>query len=194
LGRALWRTLPEDRFDLSPQRSRGGRYALVADVRIDNRDELISDCGLRAEDSAGLCDAALLLCAIEKWGLSALDRIIGPYAFALWDGIERCLSLARDPFGLRPLCYHSVPGFFAFATMAKGLHAVGRIPRAPDFEELASLHALWPPTGARTFFEGIERVRAGHIVKVTATGGRRRDANRCACLARAPMPKVCGLT
>jgi asparagine synthetase B (glutamine-hydrolysing) len=41
LGRRLMRVLPEDTFDRQPLIGAGGRYVLVADVRLDNRDELI---------------------------------------------------------------------------------------------------------------------------------------------------------
>src|SRR3974377_552601 len=41
LGRQLTRVLPEDEFDRQPLIGTGGRYVLVADVRLDNRDELI---------------------------------------------------------------------------------------------------------------------------------------------------------
>ena len=41
MGRRLFRTLPEDVHDRQPLQSRDGRLKLVADVRLDNRDELM---------------------------------------------------------------------------------------------------------------------------------------------------------
>ena len=41
LGRRLMRTLPEDRFDRQPLTGGDGRFVLVADLRLDNRDDLI---------------------------------------------------------------------------------------------------------------------------------------------------------
>ena len=40
LGRRLYRTLPEDAFDRQPLQGAGERLVLVADVRLDNREEL----------------------------------------------------------------------------------------------------------------------------------------------------------
>ena len=40
MGRRLFRTLPEDIHDRQPLHDAAGRFTLVADVRLDNRDEL----------------------------------------------------------------------------------------------------------------------------------------------------------
>jgi asparagine synthase (glutamine-hydrolysing) len=72
--------------------------------------------------------------------------------------------------GQRPLHYSRGRGFFAFASMPKGLHALPEIPPAPDREAVAGFLALIPEDGSETFFRGIEKVRAGEIVEVTGDG------------------------
>lgn len=170
LGRRLFRTLPEDVHDRQPLRSRDSRFTLVADVRIDNRDELTSALGLSPADARESCDAAILLACLERWGPGALDRVIGDFAFALWDARARSLMLARDFSGARPLHYHRGRNFFAFASMPKGLHALAEIPRAPDEQTVAEFIALVPQNSSRTYFEGIHRVKPAHIVTVTREG------------------------
>src|SRR5689334_19897333 len=105
LGRQLMRLLPEDAFDRQPLHGGQGRFVLVADLRLDNREELIRGLGVGPEHARTLCDAGVLLAAIERWGDSAIERLIGDYAIALWDRTERRLVLARDPLGQRPLHY-----------------------------------------------------------------------------------------
>ena len=61
LGRQLMRLLPEDSFDRQPLIGGGGRYVMVADVRLDNRDELAAALDIPAAAAQGLCDAAILL-------------------------------------------------------------------------------------------------------------------------------------
>lgn len=174
LGRRLFRSLPEDRHDRGPQASEDGRYHLVADVRLDNRDELAGRLGLDREAAARLPDAAFLLAAWQKWQEGCFDHLLGDYAFAVWDARERRLVLARDPLGGRPLHYHEGKGFFAFASMPKGLHALPDIPYAPDEVSVAELLALIPEQGPRSFFAGISRVETGHVLTVSATGVRAR--------------------
>jgi len=121
-------------------------------------------------ESLRLSDAAILLAAVERWGESCVEKLIGDYAFALWDGAQRRLFLARDPIGQRPLHYHRGNSFFAFASMPKGLHALAAVPYAPDEDGIAEYLLLMPPTGTRTYFRDIERVLPGHIVTVSGHG------------------------
>jgi asparagine synthase (glutamine-hydrolysing) len=170
LGSRLMRLLPEDSFDRQPLIGGGGRYVLVADLRLDNREELTGQLKISSEKASRLCDAAILLTAIERWGEACVERLVGDYAFALWNRERRNLLLVRDPLGQRPLHYHSGNGFFAFASMPKGLHALAAVPYEPDEEGLAQYLLLMPTTGTRTYFRGIERLLPGHTVTVTPEG------------------------
>jgi asparagine synthase (glutamine-hydrolysing) len=170
IGRRLFRTLPEDRFDRQPLQSADGNLVLVADVRLDDREDLSAALGLPRPTAAQLCDAALLLAALESWGEAAVDRLVGDFAFALWNGRERRLTLARDFLGQRPLHYHCGANFFAFATMPKGLHALPEIPYGPDEQAMAEFVTLLPEGDGRSFFKDIAVVEAGHVVTVTCDG------------------------
>ena len=168
LGRRLMRLLPEDAFDRQPLVGGNGRFVLAADLRLDNRDDLVRELGIPSPAASRLSDSAILMAAVERWEEDSVSRIVGDYAFALWDASKRRFMLARDPLGGRPLCYHRGEGFFAFASMPKGLHALPEIPYAPDEQRIAEFLILIPDTGPRTFFEGIERVEPGHVVIVTS--------------------------
>jgi asparagine synthase (glutamine-hydrolysing) len=174
LGRRLAKLLPEDAYDTQPLVGRDSSLVLVADLRLDNRDELAAALGLSSGQTATLCDAALLLAAFERWDDDCCDRLVGDYAFAIWDGRAHRLVLARDLLGSRPLHYHRSEAFFAFASMPKGLHSLADIPRAPDEQRTAEFLALLPEYGPGSFFQGVERVEPGHVVTVTRTGLRSR--------------------
>ena len=170
LGRRLMRVLPEDDFDRQPLIGGGGRYVLVADTRLDNREDLAAALGIPPQQASTLCDASILLAALERWGELCLDHLVGDYAFAFWDGTRRRLLLARDPLGQRPLHYHRSKRLFAFASMPKGLHALSEVPYAPNEERIAECLALMPETGSQSFFQGVERVQPGHVVLITSEG------------------------
>lgn len=170
LGRRLFRLLPEDRFDRAPIVGAEGRRVLVADVRLDNRDELVAALGIGPADAPTMADSAILMAALDRWDEEAVDRLEGDFAFALWDSHRQRLVLARDFMGMRPLHFHRGKGFLAFASMPKGLHALPDVPPAPDRDMLARFLALMPEGGTRTFFAGIERVPAGAICIATRDG------------------------
>src|SRR5689334_21232230 len=92
LGRGLVPTVPEDANDRGPLVR--GPHALVADVRIDNRQELERNLGISRSHAAELPDAAILFEALLAWGTSAFERIVGEFACAFWNGAEKRLLLA----------------------------------------------------------------------------------------------------
>ena len=175
LGRCLHRTLPEDRFDRQPLSNAEARLTLVADVRLDNREELAAALGRAPSDVDGRSDAALLLDCLVRWGERAVDRLAGDFAFACWDGIRQTLMLARDYRGNRPLYFHRGNGMIAVASMPKGLHALAEVPYAPDLQTSAEFLMLLPAIDTPSFWQGIERVPPGTILSVTrsAIGARR---------------------
>lgn len=170
LGQRLFGITAEDRRKQKIASGAGGATLLVADARLDNREELCEALAIAPAQGRSLADPALILRALERWDESAVERLQGDFAFAFWDGRRQRLLLARDFMGQQPLHYARRDGFFAFASMPKGLHALPQIPSAPDREAVASFLALLPEDGSETFFRGIEKVRAGQIVTVTRDG------------------------
>jgi asparagine synthase (glutamine-hydrolysing) len=170
IGRRLFRLLPEDRFDRGPAVGHGGSSLLVADARLDNRDDLCAALGISAEEARGLAENAVIMRVLERWGEDGIERLHGDFTLAWWDGARRRMVLARDFLGSRPLHFHRGNGFFAFASMPKGLHALPELPVAPDEETMARFLALMPEQGTRTFFRNVERVPPAHLGIVTAEG------------------------
>jgi asparagine synthase (glutamine-hydrolysing) len=168
LGRRLFPTLPEDAYDTGPIRE--GPLLLLADLRLDNRAALIAELGIAPDQARSLCDSAIAMRAFVKWRDEAIGRLIGDFAIALWNADTRQLLLARDFMGQRPLHYHRGNGFFAFASMPSGLHALAEIPRRPDLSSLVRFLERAPPTANGRFFEAIERVEPGHVLTVTPDG------------------------
>ncbi len=172
LGRRLYRLLPEDSFDLQPIASECGEFALIADVRLDNREELIASLGLEPRLQAS--DATLLFQAYRRWGDGLLERIVGDFAFAIWDRSKQLLTLARDPLGQRPLHYHLARDFVAFASMPQGLHALPDIPKELDRQQLGRFVADLPRAASATFFRNICRVEPGQVLKISRSGVQAR--------------------
>lgn len=172
-GRCLRRILPEDAFDFQPLLSAGEARLFVADVRIDNRDAVADALGLPKPAAGSLSDSALLMRAWDKWRDAALEKVVGDFAFAAWDGPRRELVIARDALGQRPLHFWMFSGGFAFASMPSGLHALG-VERAPDVHRLAEFLADLAPVNGRVGFRYIEALPAGHLLRWSPEGVRRR--------------------
>ncbi|WP_017672017.1 asparagine synthetase B [Blastomonas sp. AAP53] len=168
----LMRLVPEDRFDRQPLADETGRFHLVADARIDNRTELAADLAIAPERLQSMSDSALILAAWTAWGAASIERLYGDFAFAVWDLEQRHLHLARDFPGGRPLFYARTPNGLAFASMAKGLHALPDVAYAANITTVRDLLGFVPMKGTGSFFAGVDRVEPGTHVCFAAGGER----------------------
>lgn len=155
-----------DMIDRQPLWDGDRRICVVADARIDNAAELALGFGWAAGEGERCSDAALILAAYRRWGPECVDRLRGDFAFVLWDDQEQRLLLARDHYGGRPLFFAARPGLFAFASMPKGLFALGEFSDALDAAELGVYTALLPQEGPRTLYRDLSRVPPGHYMLV----------------------------
>jgi asparagine synthase (glutamine-hydrolysing) len=165
LGGNLMHLLPEDVFDAQPLWSPDRSFCLVGDVRLDNRAELIRVLGLTAPEM--MADSAILLEAWRKWGSACVEHIYGGFAFAVWTPARQELFAARDHVGERPLFFHRGAGFFALASMPKGLLALPGVFRGFDERRVADAMALNHPDWQASYFTGNERLALGHMLLVT---------------------------
>lgn len=169
-------------FHLAPQRAAGEettaslnrRFVIVADARIDNREELraeLSKCGHPGSEATGADDdAALILGAYIRWGDEYQAHLVGDYAFAIWDRKERRLFAGRDPMALRPLYFSVESARLVFASEIEQVLAAGDIPKRLN----RSMAAAWLLVKAGdpewTFFEGIRQLPGAHRLTATASG------------------------
>jgi asparagine synthase (glutamine-hydrolysing) len=124
-------TTPESLREHQPLRSADGSLWLAADARVDNRQELIHDLGARGYvQEKDPTDADLILAAYQCWGAECPARIIGDFAFVIWDAAQRRLFCARDAIGIRPLHYCQV-GQRIFVASAVGAIVAGLGARPP---------------------------------------------------------------
>jgi len=176
LGHLMLETTPEDQYESLPLIDRSGHVAITADARIDNRDELIKTLDVREPDDRPITDTELILAAYKQWGRNCPKKLLGAFAFAVWDARERTLTLGRDHFGIRPLYYAHQPGqFFAFSSEEKGLLRTGF--SAGEVNDLKVADFLLLPVESEpdaTFWEDLFSVPRAHTLQVTAKGRTNR--------------------
>jgi len=145
-----------------------GSMVLTADARIDNRGELRSSLGMRRRH---LTDADLILEAYRRWGTECPERLVGTYAFAVWDATRHRVFLARDRIGVRPLYYHlGSDGTFVFGSELKSVFASGIVKPVVREARVAEFLAKEAGDIEATFFEGVLRLPPAHAMVVYADG------------------------
>ena len=154
-----------------PNLARIGDWLVVADARLDNRDELKERVG----ETAGRTDAELLLNLWMREGERSLGWIAGDFALAIFDPRDRSLSLARDVTGQRPLFYAQTDFGLAFASMPAALSpAFSNV--SVDRRSLALLALDSPVDCGRSFFDGVGSVGQAQVVRFSSNGHLSRNS------------------
>lgn len=107
-----------------PMVSESGRYVIVFNGEIYNFRDISKELSDVGHHFRGHSDTEVLLHCIDEWGLEAtLRRLVGMFAFGLWDKNERVLHLARDRMGEKPLYYGWQGDCLLFGSELKALSA-----------------------------------------------------------------------
>lgn len=156
----------------------GGRLRIVFNGEIYNYLELRrelsgGDWGFRFGTGT---DTEVLLAAWRAWGPGCLDRLIGMFAFAVWDEAEGALFAARDRFGVKPLYAHEpAEGGVWLASEIRALHAAGLRVSADEGAWSDYLgRGLYDHDPGRTFWRGARAVPAGGWLRWECDAGAER--------------------
>jgi asparagine synthase (glutamine-hydrolysing) len=170
-------------IDLSPQghqpmASADGRWTAVFNGEIYNYQDLRRELEAAGDGAwRGTSDTEVLLAAVARWGLDAtLPRLVGMFSLALWDRQDRCLHLARDRMGEKPLYFGRAGATFLFGSELKALVAtadwVGDVD--PDAVALYMRYGYVPEP--YSIYRGIRKLPPGTSVRITEAGARSGDA------------------
>lgn len=162
-------------LDLSPAGDQpmvhpGTGNALIFNGEIYNFQELRAELSALGELFFGHSDTEVLLCALNRWGASALQKLDGMYAFAFLDVKNGSLLLARDPLGMKPLYVAQVGDEVFFASELRALLATGRVAHTLDQGAMISMLAFGSVQQPRTIVAGVEMMQAGHYRRVDVRG------------------------
>lgn len=159
-------------IDLSPQGaqpmlSSSGRFSIVFNGEIYNFLTLRNDLTSIGHCFRGHSDTEVVLAAFELWGIEpTLRRLVGMFAFALWDRDQNRLYLGRDRFGEKPLYYGWQKGAFLFGSELKALRS------HPSWEGRVNRNALalflrynYIPA-PHTIYEGIFKLSPGTLMTI----------------------------
>ncbi len=127
---------------------------------LDLRRELLSLGHLFKTNS----DTETIIHSYEEWGVNSFSRFNGMYAFALWDERNHTLTLARDPFGIKPLYYWDNGHSLIFGSEIKSILYHPKVKREVDLKALDEFLTLTFVPSPRTAFSGINKLLPGHAL------------------------------
>ena len=171
LGHTLLATTPEALVERLPLTDAASGCTITADVRLDNREELIAALG-QSDETRIIGDGELILRAYLEWGENCPKHLLGDFAFAIWDARAQRLFCARDHMGMRQLIYHHAPGErFMFATEADAVVAHPGVSMRINEGRIADvLDDLEGIDFTSTLFEDVLRLAPAHVLIVSSAG------------------------
>lgn len=159
-----------------PMSDETGDLRLVCNGEIYNHRALRAELEGKGHRFRSKSDSEVILHLYEEEGPGLTARLDGMFAFALWDGREGRMLIARDPLGIKPLYYAEKNGRLLFASSPKAILA------HPEMRSEASEEGIWHfltfncAPAPWTLFEGVRKLPAGCRLVATRSGEARVEA------------------
>ena len=151
-----------------PMHSADGRYSIVFNGEIYNYRELRQELRDSGHTFLSESDTEVLLAAWVEWGEECLRRLVGMFAFTVYDRDEQTLTLVRDAFGIKPLFYGIINETLVFASEVPALLAL--LPKHPKLNLQRAydylVHGVYDDQ-EQTFFEEVLHLPPGHILRLS---------------------------
>jgi asparagine synthase (glutamine-hydrolysing) len=150
-----------------PMGNEDGTVQVVFNGEIYNFADLRAELVGHGHHFRSRTDSEVLVHGYEQWGEDGLlDRLVGMYAFGLWDTRRRRFLAARDRLGKKPFYFAQVargaePPLFAFASELKGLLPVPGFDRQLDVGALVRYLTFEYVPAPRAIFQGARKLDAG---------------------------------
>lgn len=154
-----------------PMVSSCGRCVLTYNGEIYNQAEIRAELAAAGRPFRGHSDSEVLVEACATWGVEAtLRRLVGMFAFAIWDRERHVLTLARDRIGKKPLYWGEFGRLFLFASELKGLHEHPGWAPEIDHESLAAYMRWGYVPASHCIYRGLHKLLPGQFLTVSAGG------------------------
>lgn len=149
-----------------PMKSRDGRYTIVFNGEIYNFRELRDELEQLGVSFRSDSDTEVLLESFARYGSECVHKLVGMYAFAIWDSQSSELFAARGPFGIKPFYFWATEKGFAFSSEMRSLLAAGMATPRLDGKSLFEYLVSGTPQEPDTLIQGIKTLPPGHTLTV----------------------------
>lgn len=162
-----------------PKSSADNSLSIVFNGEIYNYRELRDELKVLGRSFASDSDTEVLLAAWQQWGRACLPRLIGMFAFVVFDRATGTLTCVRDAFGIKPLFYTVERGDFLFASEITAIKALKQQKIELDWQRAYDylVHGDYD-SGPRTFLDGVLQLLPGHILELDIHTGALAEPER----------------
>lgn len=171
-GHRMLCTTQESIEEKLPKSIDTNNLVITADARIDNREDLLKQLELKAFSDQSISDSEIILYSYRKWGEDCPQKLLGDFAFVIWDKQKQKMFCARDQIGVKSLYYYYSKSLFVFGTEIKALLCVEDVPRELNELRIGNYLTSNSDDVSSTFYKNIYRLPAGHQMSIDQSGKR----------------------
>ncbi|WP_295446064.1 asparagine synthase (glutamine-hydrolyzing) [uncultured Thiodictyon sp.] len=148
-----------------PMASLDGLMYLVFNGEIYNWRELRTELESGGALFQSQSDTEVILHGYRVWGNALFGRLRGMFALAIWDASRRCLLLARDRAGEKPLFYRTSSEGLVFASSLEALRPGGVLNTIDPVGVVCHLvHSFIP--ASHTVWQGVQVLPPAHYLEI----------------------------
>lgn len=155
-----------------PMHTSDGRYTIVFNGEIYNYRELRREMEQEGIAFHTHSDTEVVLNWFARHGVQKVDRLNGIFAFAVWDKLDRRLTLARDRMGVKPLYYGQNNEGLVFGSEIKALFESDLVTPRLNVAAVPEYFIFRQVAGADNLFDGVRTLLPAHVLEADTTGIR----------------------
>jgi asparagine synthase (glutamine-hydrolysing) len=159
-----------------PMASSCGRFVLCYNGEVYNAPELRVELEAAGRKFRGHSDTEVMVEGFAVWGVRpTVERLIGMFAFAVWDRSTRTLTLARDRLGIKPLYWGHVGSNLVFASELTALSFVPGWQGEIERDALSAFLRYGYVPAPASIYVGIKKLMPGTLLECREQGGIRQE-------------------
>jgi asparagine synthase (glutamine-hydrolysing) len=147
---------------------------LTFNGEIYNYKSLRKELEAQGHQFASNTDSEVLLHGYEAWGINLVDRLKGMFAFCIWNLDDKSMFLARDRFGIKPLCYYQDENTFLAASELKAIVTSPSVPKVLNMKALSDYLVFRYVPSPHSIWKGIQKLPPASCMMIKADGSSRQ--------------------
>lgn len=149
-----------------PMFSTNKNVSIIYNGEIYNYQEIRNELIKRGNTFSTNSDTEVIIQAYENWGISALNKFIGMFAFLLFDKKEKKIFAVRDRTGIKPLYYYHYNNIILFGSELKSFHCHPEFKKEIDMVALALYFQFTYIPAPYSIFKNTSKVLPGHYLSI----------------------------
>lgn len=147
-----------------PMSSSDGRYTIVFNGEIYNFQEIKDELIIKGIKFRSHSDTEVLIEGYRYFGKEIIDKLVGMWAFAIWDNVTEELFCCRDRIGIKPFYYYYKDNLFVFSSEIKAILEHPEVKKELNFKELPNYLTFGMSSKHESLFAGIKKLESGSFL------------------------------